>query len=146
MISGFLITGIIARGRDEGRFSYVGFYLRRARRIVPAYLVVLAAIAGLSLWLLLPLRLVWTGRALAAAGPVLTNLGFTISFGYFTPAVQQNPLLHLWSLGVEEQFYLVWPLLLAWPVPGGRCAGEARRSPSALLAGLAGGRAVADHP
>src|SRR6059058_3936593 len=59
VISGFLITGIIARGREEGRFSYLGFYLRRARRIVPAYLVVLAATAALSLWLLLPLRLTW---------------------------------------------------------------------------------------
>jgi peptidoglycan/LPS O-acetylase OafA/YrhL len=113
VISGFLITGIIARAQDAGRFSYLGFYLRRARRIVPAYLVVLAAIAGFSLWLLLPLRLTWVGAALATAGLFLTNFGFTISFGYFTPVVQQNPLLHLWSLGVEEQFYLVWPLLLA---------------------------------
>jgi peptidoglycan/LPS O-acetylase OafA/YrhL len=113
VISGFLITGIIARARDEGRFSYLGFYLRRARRIVPAYLVVLAAITALSLWLLLPLRLTWVGGALATAGLFLTNFGFTMSFGYFTPVVQQNPLLHLWSLGVEEQFYLVWPLLLA---------------------------------
>jgi peptidoglycan/LPS O-acetylase OafA/YrhL len=113
VISGFLITGIISRGRDEGRFSYLGFYLRRARRIVPAYLVVLAAITALSLWLLLPGRLTWVGAALAASGLFLANLGFTMSFGYFTPALQQNPLLHLWSLGVEEQFYLVWPLLLA---------------------------------
>jgi peptidoglycan/LPS O-acetylase OafA/YrhL len=113
VISGFLITGIIARGREEGRFSYLGFYLRRARRTVPAHLVVLTVIAALSLWLLLPLRLAWTGATLAAAGLFLTNLGFTISFGYFTPALQQNPMLHLWSLGVEEQFYLVWPLLLA---------------------------------
>ena len=113
VISGFLITGIIAGERDQGRFSYLGFYLRRARRIVPAYVVVLAATAALSLWLLLPLRLTWVGGALAAAGLFLTNFAFTMSFGYFTPVVQQNPLLHLWSLGVEEQFYLVWPLLLA---------------------------------
>jgi peptidoglycan/LPS O-acetylase OafA/YrhL len=113
VISGFLITGIIDRAREAGRFSYLAFYLRRARRIVPAYVVVLAATAALSLWLLLPLRLTWVGGALAASGLFLTNFAFTMSFGYFTPVVQQNPLLHLWSLGVEEQFYLVWPLLLA---------------------------------
>ncbi|MDB5499456.1 MAG: acyltransferase 3 [Phenylobacterium sp.] len=113
VISGFLITGIIARQRDEGRFSYLAFYLRRARRIVPAYVVVLAAIAALSCWLLLPNRLTWVGGPLAASGLFLTNIAFTTAYGYFTPGAQQNPLLHLWSLGVEEQFYLVWPLLLA---------------------------------
>ena len=113
VISGFLITGIIARERDEGRFSYLAFYLRRARRIVPAYVVVLAAIAALSCWLLLPNRLTWVGGPLAASGLFLTNVAFTTAYGYFTPGAQQNPLLHLWSLGVEEQFYLVWPLLLA---------------------------------
>ncbi len=131
VISGFLITGIIARSRDEGRFSYLGFYLRRARRIVPAYLVVLTAIAALSLWLLLPLRLTWVGATLATAGLFLANFGFTISFGYFAPVLQQNPMLHLWSLGVEEQFYLVWPLLLAL-----LSLGALRRARFGIAAGL----------
>jgi peptidoglycan/LPS O-acetylase OafA/YrhL len=113
VISGFLITGIIARARDDGRFSYLAFYLRRARRIVPAYVVVLAATAALSVLLLLPNRLTWVGGPLAASGLFLANIAFTTAYGYFTPGAQQNPLLHLWSLGVEEQFYLVWPLLLA---------------------------------
>lgn len=113
VISGFLITGIIARARDERRFSYMRFYLRRARRIVPAYLVVLAAIAGFALWLELPQVLTWNGATLGVAALFVANLGFLRGFGYFTPGLQQNPLLHLWSLGVEEQFYLVWPLLLA---------------------------------
>jgi peptidoglycan/LPS O-acetylase OafA/YrhL len=113
VISGFLITGIIARGRDEGRFSYLRFYLRRARRIVPAYLVVLAAIAAVAVALELPQILMWTGATLGVAALFVANLGFLRGYGYFTPGLQQNPLLHLWSLGVEEQFYLVWPLLLA---------------------------------
>ncbi|HEY3951528.1 acyltransferase family protein [Phenylobacterium sp.] len=113
VISGFLITGIIARGRDEGRFSYRGFYLRRARRIVPAYLVALAATAAAALAILLPQALAPVGWALSASGLFLTNVLGLFSFGYFAPGSQTNPLLHLWSLGVEEQFYLVWPLLVA---------------------------------
>jgi peptidoglycan/LPS O-acetylase OafA/YrhL len=113
VISGFLITGIIAGQRDEGRFSYLRFYLRRARRIVPAYLVVLAAITALAIWLELPQVLTWNGATLGVAALFVANLGFLRGYGYFTPSLQQNPLLHLWSLGVEEQFYLVWPLLLA---------------------------------
>ncbi|HZZ69297.1 MAG TPA: acyltransferase family protein [Phenylobacterium sp.] len=113
VISGFLITGIIARGRDEGRFCYLRFYLRRARRIVPAYLVVLAAIAAFMLWLDLPQVLTWNGATLGVSALFAPNLGFLRGSGYFTPGLQQNPMLHLWSLGVEEQFYLVWPLLLA---------------------------------
>jgi peptidoglycan/LPS O-acetylase OafA/YrhL len=113
VISGFLITRIVADEREAGRFSYLRFYLRRARRIVPAYVVVLGASAFLSMAILLPHALAPVGAALAASGLFLTNLFFTLGFGYFTPAAQQNPLLHLWSLGVEEQFYLIWPLLLA---------------------------------
>ena len=113
VISGFLITGIIARQRDAGGFSWRGFYLRRARRIVPAYVVVALATAGLAAWIELPRQLAPTGGALTASGLFLANILFSLKFDYFAPAAQQNPLLHLWSLGVEEQFYLVWPLLIA---------------------------------
>ena len=113
VISGFLITGIIAGQRDERRFSWRGFYLRRARRIVPAYVVVALATAGLAAWIELPRQLMQSGAALAASGLFLANLLFGLRFDYFAPAAQLNPLLHLWSLGVEEQFYLVWPLLIA---------------------------------
>ncbi|MBS0334961.1 MAG: acyltransferase [Proteobacteria bacterium] len=131
VISGFLITGIIARGRDEGRFSYRGFYLRRARRIAPAYLVVLAATTVAALALLLPRALVPVGWALTASALFLTNIFFSLGFGYFAPGSQANPLLHLWSLGVEEQFYLVWPLLVGLlSVPG------LRRLRAGLAAGL----------
>jgi peptidoglycan/LPS O-acetylase OafA/YrhL len=118
VISGFLITQIIAGEMREGDFSFTRFYLRRARRIVPAYVAVTGAVTALAAWLLLPRAFYLFGGSLAASGLFLTNFWFTQGFGYFQPQAQQNPLLHLWSLGVEEQFYLVWPLLLAglaWP-------------------------------
>jgi peptidoglycan/LPS O-acetylase OafA/YrhL len=113
VISGFLITRIIAGQRDEGRFSWGGFYLRRARRIVPAYVVVALATAGLAAWIEMPRQLTQTGAALAASGLFVANILFAQTAGYFSPGAQENPLLHLWSLGIEEQFYLVWPLLIA---------------------------------
>lgn len=113
VISGFLITRLIAEARDEGRFSWGGFYLRRARRIIPAYLLVVLVTAALAAWIEMPRLLAMTGAATAASGLFLTNILATQTAGYFAPGAQQNPLLHLWSLGVEEQFYLVWPALIA---------------------------------
>lgn len=113
VISGFLITRIIAGQRDAGAFSWGGFYLRRARRIVPAYVVAVLAAVGLAAWIEMPRLLAQTGAATAASGLFVPNLLFAQTASYFSPAAQQNPLLHLWSLGVEEQFYLVWPLLIA---------------------------------
>ena len=112
VISGYLITRILADSRDSGRFSWRGFYLRRARRIVPAYVVVALATALLAVVLELPGQLLETGAVLAASGLFGANILFSRVFEYFGPAAQQDPLLHLWSLGVEEQFYLVWPLLI----------------------------------
>jgi peptidoglycan/LPS O-acetylase OafA/YrhL len=113
VISGFLITRIIAGQRDAGAFSWGGFYLRRARRIVPAYVVAVLVTAGLAAWIEMPRLLAQTGAATAASGLFVTNVLFAQTASYFSPAAQQSPLLHLWSLGAEEQFYLVWPLLIA---------------------------------
>lgn len=113
VISGYLITRLIAEARDAGAFSWGGFYLRRARRIVPAYVLVVLVTAGLAAWIEMPRLLGMTGAATAASGLFLANILFTQTAGYFAPGPQQNPLLHLWSLGVEEQFYLVWPALIA---------------------------------
>ncbi|MBO9557379.1 MAG: acyltransferase [Caulobacter sp.] len=113
VISGFLITRILAEARDAGRSSWGGFYLRRARRIVPAYVVVTLATVALAAWIETPRLLAQTGAGAAASGVFLANVLAAQSPGYFAPSVQQNPLLHLWSLGVEEQFYLVWPALIA---------------------------------
>jgi len=113
VISGFLITRLIAEAREAGTFSWGGFYLRRARRIIPAYLLVVLVTAALASVIEMPRLLVMTGAALAASGLFAANLLFAQTAGYFAPGAQQNPLLHLWSLGVEEQFYLVWPALIA---------------------------------
>ena len=112
VISGFLITRIIAGERDEGRFSFARFYLRRARRILPAYLLVTAVVASLAYGFMLPDELMAFGWALASAALFLANFVFAQGPGYFEPLDEQSPLLHLWSLSVEEQFYLVWPLLI----------------------------------
>jgi peptidoglycan/LPS O-acetylase OafA/YrhL len=113
VISGYLITRLIADARDAGSFSWGGFYLRRARRIVPAYVLAVLVTAALAAWIEMPRLLAMTGAATAASGLFVANILFTQTAGYFAPGAQQNPLLHLWSLGVEEQFYLVWPALIA---------------------------------
>lgn len=112
VISGYLITGIIAREIDESRFSLFKFYERRARRILPALLVMMAAVLALSAWLYLPedfAAVPWS--ALLTLG-FLANVWFFLNTGYFAGGAETMPLLHCWSLAVEEQFYVGFPLLL----------------------------------
>jgi peptidoglycan/LPS O-acetylase OafA/YrhL len=112
VISGFLISGIIFEGLQSGRFTFADFYWRRARRIFPALILVLAACLGLGWVVLLPHEYSQLGKHVAAGAGFVSNIVLWRESGYFDTAAELKPLLHLWSLGVEEQYYLVWPLLL----------------------------------
>ena len=117
VISGFLISGMILDAIREGRFSLLDFYLRRARRIVPALLTMLSCITLLAALVLMPDEMERFGSNVTAGALFVPNLVLAREQGYFDPAAIDNPLLHLWSLGVEEQFYLVWPLALMLLLP-----------------------------
>lgn len=112
VISGFLITGIILDEQRRGCFSFAEFYWRRVRRLFPALLLVLAACLALGWLLLLPDEYRQLGKHVAAGAAFVSNVLLWRETDYFDVAAELKPLLHLWSLGVEEQYYMVWPLLL----------------------------------
>jgi peptidoglycan/LPS O-acetylase OafA/YrhL len=112
VISGFLITRIILGEAKAGSFSSLAFYARRVRRIFPALVVVLATTYLIGWMVLLPDGFALLGKGTAAGVAFVSNLFQLHQSGYFAPDAAENPLLHLWSLGIEEQFYIFWPLLL----------------------------------
>jgi peptidoglycan/LPS O-acetylase OafA/YrhL len=112
VISGFLITGIIARELDQRRFSLLGFYNRRIRRIFPALIVVLSAVLVLGFLWMLPAAYAQLSADVFASAAFVANIALWLQSGYFDVEAAKKPLLHLWSLGIEEQFYLFWPLIL----------------------------------
>jgi peptidoglycan/LPS O-acetylase OafA/YrhL len=112
VISGYLITSIIVGGLESETFSVSHFYERRMRRIIPAFIVMLAAAAIGAIALFPPRELAEFGYSAAAAGAFLSNIYFAHHTDYFSGPDTMMPLLHTWSLGVEEQFYILWPLLL----------------------------------
>ena len=120
VVSGFLITGLLIRERERtGRVSFSKFYARRVRRILPAAAVVLLITIPLSYALVTLIQRPDTMQDGAAAALSFANVRFALTTDYFNP-VSYSPFLHFWSLGVEEQFYLVWPALLfvaAWRAP-----------------------------
>jgi peptidoglycan/LPS O-acetylase OafA/YrhL len=116
VISGFLISTIIFSSLERGVFSFREFYSRRVRRIFPALSIVLAACLVLGWNSMLGDEFGQLGKHIAAGSAFISNFVLWNESGYFDASADSKPLLHLWSLGIEEQFYIVWPLLLylAW--------------------------------
>jgi peptidoglycan/LPS O-acetylase OafA/YrhL len=112
VISGFLITGLIRHEIDTGRFSVVNFYERRVRRLFPALFAMLAVVTVLAAWLLLPADFADYAKSVLATSLFASNFLFWQEAGYFGRAAEEIPLLHTWSLAVEEQFYILFPLFL----------------------------------
>ncbi|MFK2879017.1 acyltransferase family protein [Rhodanobacter hydrolyticus] len=116
VLSGFLITGLLVNEiTSTGRLSFAEFYVRRLRRLLPALLVMLLIVGALASLLLAPAEQLGQSSAAATATLWLSNIHFAFArLDYFSPGTETNLFLHTWSLGVEEQFYLIWPALLVW--------------------------------
>jgi peptidoglycan/LPS O-acetylase OafA/YrhL len=112
VISGYLITGIIQSELQSGTFSFARFYERRVRRLLPALYAMVALTAIPSFHYLLASERLEFFRSVAAVVTFTSNFFFWFQTGYFDHAAVEKPLLHTWSLAVEEQFYLALPLLL----------------------------------
>lgn len=115
VISGFLISTIILKGLADSSFSFYDFYMRRVRRIFPALLLVLVCSFAVGWFTLLADEYSQLGKHIAAGAGFISNLVLANESGYFDNAADTKPLLHLWSLGIEEQFYIFWPLVL-WAI------------------------------
>jgi peptidoglycan/LPS O-acetylase OafA/YrhL len=116
VISGYLISTILFDNLDKGTFSFSEFYSNRIRRIFPALLVVLISCFTFGWFALLADEYKQLGKHIAASAGFISNIILWNEAGYFDNSAETKPLLHLWSLGIEEQFYILWPLLLwfAW--------------------------------
>jgi peptidoglycan/LPS O-acetylase OafA/YrhL len=116
VISGYLISILIFINLKTGTFSFADFYIRRAKRILPALILVLLVVWGIGYQSLIPADFARLGNDVAAGASYLSNIFFWNQTGYFDAPAAQKPLLHLWSLSVEEQFYFLFPfaVFLVW--------------------------------
>jgi peptidoglycan/LPS O-acetylase OafA/YrhL len=130
VISGFLITSILEQEMRAGRWSLASFYARRILRIFPALVLVLLACLIAGWHTLLAQEYMQLGKHLGLGAAFLSNIGLWWEAGYFDKVSEAKPLLHLWSLAIEEQFYIVWPLLLWLILRSGR---NAARSVATLV-------------
>ena len=126
VISGFLISTIIFENLGKGTFSFSEFYARRIKRIFPALILVLMASYTFGWFALLADEYKQLGKHIAAGAGFISNFVLWQEVAYFDDLAETKPLLHLWSLGIEEQFYIVWPLLV-W------CAWKTRFNPLVLI-------------
>ena len=134
VLSGYLITGLLVAEVDStSRLSLLQFYARRVKRLLPAAALALLVTLCIGAVILSPNELIFTGRAGKATALYLTNVFFAVNAAdYFAPDVETNPLLHTWTLALEEQFYLAWPLLIMLALQWWR----SRRALWVILAGL----------
>jgi len=112
VISGYLISGILYKAHHEGGFSFKEFYARRIRRLFPALITMLVVTLGYGWLILLPDEFRQLGKHVAAGTLFIQNFVFWKESGYFDIHANLKPLLNLWSLAVEEQFYIFFPLLM----------------------------------
>jgi peptidoglycan/LPS O-acetylase OafA/YrhL len=113
IISGFLISSIIIKNLESANFSLIDFYCKRIIRIFPALLTVLIAVYATGWHTLYAKEFEQVGKHIAAGAGFVQNFALLSESGYFDTATESKPLMHLWSLAIEEQFYLIYPLLLA---------------------------------
>ena len=112
VISGYLISSFIFRGLTTNTFNFFDFYSRRVNRIFPALLLILISLLFLSWRYFIPDDLAKVAKHIFGSSTFLSNLVYLSEAGYFDEAADRKPLLHLWSLGIEEQFYIIWPITL----------------------------------
>ena len=112
VISGYLITHFLIERITTGKFSLIEFYSRRAKRILPALFLVVAICVPAAWLTMMPSQFKDFAQSVTAVSLFLSNILFWLESGYFAAAAEEKPLLHTWSLAVEEQYYLFFPLLL----------------------------------